>query len=151
MRITYDASADAAYFHLSDRSQSIETRQMDKDIYIDFNEHDQMVGIEVLSASERLPLSEIGHAIEDLDTNWATLSDALKSKKAHNIPIKASAKERVWVEDIGHSYIVLKPESGELRKVKAYQLLGSQSKDALIQALRKMGKYENRNDKVIQP
>ena len=151
MRITYDASADAAYFYLSDRSQSIETRQMDKDIYIDFNEHDQMVGIEVLSASERLQLSEIGHAIEDLDTNWATLSDALKSKKAHNIPIKASSKERVWVEDIGFSYIVLKCESGELRKVKAYQLLGSQSEDVLIQALREMGKYENRNNRVIQP
>lgn len=150
MRITYDASADAAYFYLSDRSQSFETRQMDKDVNIDFNENNQMVGIEVLSASERLRLSDIGHAIENLDTNWTALSEALKSKKAHNVPITTSTEGRVWVEDIGYSYIVLRCESGELRKVNAYQLLGSQSKDALIQTLRKVGKYENRNDKVIK-
>ena len=150
MRVTYDASADAAYFYLSDRPQSIETRQIDDDINIDFNEHDQMVGIEVLAASERLRLSDFGHAIENLDTNWATLTEALKGKKTHNIPVVSSGMvEKVWVKDIDYSYIVVKSESGELRKVNAYQLLGSHSKDPLIRTLRKMGNYANRKNKVI--
>ena len=80
MRFIYDASADAAHFYLSDRSWSIETRPLrpgswDKDVYIHFNEHDQMIGIEVIAASERLLLSDIGQAMGNLNTNWATLSD----------------------------------------------------------------------------
>lgn len=151
MRVTYDASADAAYFYLSDRPQSIKTRQIDDDINIDFNEHDQMVGIEVLAASERLRLSDLHPAIENLDTNWAMLTKALKSKKARNIPVEAPGKiEKFWVEDIDYSYIVLKSESGELRKVNAYHLLGSHSKDPLIRTPCKMGNYANRENKVMQ-
>ena len=105
MRFICDASADAAYFYLADRSWSIEARQMDKDVYLQFYEHDQMVGIEVIAASDRLLLSDIGHVMGNLSTNWATLNDACKSNRleqeARNIPIKASAKKGVWAEDIG--------------------------------------------------
>ena len=147
MRITYDASADAVYLYLSDSnaSKSIKTRQIDEDINIDFDELNQMVGVEVLGASERLRLSEIWQSIERIDTDWTRLTDALEYKKAHNIPITISMKgEKVWVEDIGYTYVTLRSKSGDLRKIKAIQLLGSQSKDPLIETLRKIGKYANK-------
>ena len=149
MRITYDASADAAYFYLSDGAKSIETRQIDEDINIDFNERDQMVGIEVLGASERLPLSEIWQSMENLDTDWLALTEALESKRARNMPITASEKGRkAWIEDVGYAHVVFKDEAGGLRKVHAYQLPGSQSGDPLIETLRKMGNYDKNS--VIQ-
>ena len=64
-----------------------------------------MVGIEVIAASERLLLSDIGHVMGNLNTNWVTLSDACKSnmqeQRERHIPIEASAKMGVWFEDIG--------------------------------------------------
>ena len=149
MRITYDASADAAYFYLSDRTKCVKTKHVDDDINIDFNERDQMVGIEVLGASKRLRLSDIAQTIENLDTDWVTLSEVLKNKKAFNIPISVSDKgEKVWVEDINYSYVIVRGESGKLRKINAYQLLGSPSGDPLVETLCKIGNYTN-GDKVI--
>ena len=142
MRITYDASADAAYIYLVNGAECVETRQIDDDINIDFNHQDQIVGIEVLGASKRLRLSEIEQDVEKLDTDWVTLVKVLEDKKEHNIPITVSKKdEKVWVEEVGFADVVLKSESGELLKVKAYQLLGSPSANPLIETLCKMGNY----------
>ncbi len=76
MRITYDASADAAYFYLADKTESPDTRNLDEDILIDFNAQNQMVGIEVLDASKRLRSSELTPLIEQIDISWRNLTKA---------------------------------------------------------------------------
>jgi uncharacterized protein YuzE len=61
MRITYDAKADAAYIYLSDTGEkSAKTYPCDPSevqgmINLDFNAANQLIGIEVLGASKRLP------------------------------------------------------------------------------------------------
>lgn len=61
MRITYDQKADAAYIHLSSPDEkSAKTYPCDPSevqgmINLDFNGSNQLIGIEVLGASKRLP------------------------------------------------------------------------------------------------
>ena len=59
MKITYDPEADAAYFYICEKIHEPETRQIDGDIYLDFDEGDRLVGVEVLAASQRLNLNEL--------------------------------------------------------------------------------------------
>ena len=144
MKITYDPTVDALYINFILGHHELETRQIDDDINIDFNDRDQMVGIEVLGASRRLRLAEFGQELQHLDTGWTTLSEALKNNKKHKAPIAPSMKgEKVWVRDVSHTCIVFESESGEMRRVTASQLRYSQSGDALLEALRKIGNYAN--------
>ncbi len=59
MKITYDPEVDALYIYLCRDVRLPETRQVDEDIYLDFDEEDRLVGIEVLDASKRLDLSAL--------------------------------------------------------------------------------------------
>lgn len=142
MKITYDPTVDALYIKFISGHHELRTRQIDDDINIDFNDQNQMVGIEVLGASRRLRLSEFGQKLENLDTGWTALTEVLKSNKKREAPIAPSLNsEEVWVKDLSHTHIVFKSESGELREVTASQLRYSQSEDALLEALRKIGNY----------
>ena len=67
MRITYDAVADAAYIYLSRRGGSVWVEEVDEDIFIDFNQKNQIVGIEVLAASKRLSMPELEPLMEKLE------------------------------------------------------------------------------------
>lgn len=63
MRITYDPSVDAAYMYLVDRirphgvarTYACDPGQVDAEINLDFDSDGRLVGIEVLSASKKLP------------------------------------------------------------------------------------------------
>ena len=56
MRITYDAEADAVYIYLSEIVKEPDTREVDDDIALDFDEQERLMGIEILEASKRLDL-----------------------------------------------------------------------------------------------
>lgn len=56
MKIHFDEKADAVYLRLDD-SKIIESEEVKPGIILDFNEHDQVVGIELLHAKERVPIS----------------------------------------------------------------------------------------------
>ncbi len=59
MKITYDASADAAYIYLTDieTGGAARTETVSENIHLDFDAAGKLVGIEVLNASKNLPES----------------------------------------------------------------------------------------------
>jgi len=54
MRLKVDPEADALYLRLDD-SKIIESEEVSPGVVLDFNEHEQVVGIEVLNLSTRTP------------------------------------------------------------------------------------------------
>ena len=54
MKLHVDQEADALYLRLDD-SKIIESEEVSPGVVLDFNEHNQMVGIEVLHLSKRSP------------------------------------------------------------------------------------------------
>ncbi|HLG30190.1 MAG TPA: DUF2283 domain-containing protein [Candidatus Brocadiales bacterium] len=68
MRITYDKDVDALYIEISDK-KAVESEEVEKDIIFDYDENDNIVGIEVLNCVKEnkdkiLPaLKEIGKVL----------------------------------------------------------------------------------------
>lgn len=54
MKIKVDREADALYLRLDD-SQIVESEEVSPGVVLDYNEQDQVVGIEILSISKRAP------------------------------------------------------------------------------------------------
>jgi len=52
--MTVDKEADALYLRLDD-SKIIESEEVSPGVVLDFNEHNQVVGIEMLNLSKRTP------------------------------------------------------------------------------------------------
>jgi uncharacterized protein YuzE len=58
MKIHFDENADAIYLRLDD-SKIVESEEVRPGIVLDFNEHDQVVGVEILRVKERIPLANL--------------------------------------------------------------------------------------------
>ena len=58
MRLRFDEKADALYLRLDD-SQIVESEEVQPGIVLDFNEHNQVVGVEILRVKERVPLANL--------------------------------------------------------------------------------------------
>ena len=58
MKIHYDQQVDALYIRLDD-SDIIESEEVKEGIILDYNNQDQVVGIEILKISKRIPLPEL--------------------------------------------------------------------------------------------
>ncbi|HDH31755.1 MAG TPA: DUF2283 domain-containing protein [Candidatus Wolfebacteria bacterium] len=58
MKIHYDEKADAVYVRLDD-SKIIDSQEVEKGIILDFNENNQVVGIEILRVKNRVPLANL--------------------------------------------------------------------------------------------
>ncbi|MFW6359429.1 MAG: DUF2283 domain-containing protein [Chroococcales cyanobacterium] len=54
MKVTYYQDVDAAYFYLSE-SKIVDSEEISPGIVCDFDQDDQVVGIEVLSVKRRTP------------------------------------------------------------------------------------------------
>ena len=54
MRLHVDQAADALYLRLDD-SKIIESEEVSPGVVLDFNEHNQVVGVEMLRLSQRSP------------------------------------------------------------------------------------------------
>jgi len=57
MKIKYDPKVDAAYISFKRGSVEVTTMRITEDIAIDFGPKEEIVGIEILDASEHLELS----------------------------------------------------------------------------------------------
>ena len=147
MKITYDAEADAVYIYLSDNVQLPETREIEENINMDFNEHNQLVGIEILAASERLNLSFLIPFVKRLDAEWAGLQKELEKRKRTGELVETSENESKYlVEEVGFTYVRLKSQNTKtVKTVTAMQLMRSSPDQPLLKVLRKIGSYsENR-------
>lgn len=58
MRMRYDEQADALYLRL-DESKIIDSQEVQPGVILDFNESNQVVGIEILRLKERAPLANL--------------------------------------------------------------------------------------------
>jgi uncharacterized protein YuzE len=58
MKLHFDEKADAVYLRLDD-SKIIESEEVSPGIVLDFNEHNQVVGIEILNVKDRVPLTNL--------------------------------------------------------------------------------------------
>ena len=54
MRVHFDKEADAIYFRLDD-SKIVESEEVKPGIVLDYNEQNQVVGVEILNAGKRVP------------------------------------------------------------------------------------------------
>jgi uncharacterized protein YuzE len=59
MRLKVDQKADALYLRLDD-SEIVESEQVSPGIVLDFNDKDQVVGVEILQLSKRSPHLNLG-------------------------------------------------------------------------------------------
>ena len=58
MRLHFDEKADALYLRLDD-SKAVESEEVRPGVVLDFNEQDQVVGIEIRRVKERVPLANL--------------------------------------------------------------------------------------------
>jgi uncharacterized protein YuzE len=58
MKLHFDEKADAIYLRLDD-SKIIESEEISRGIVLDFNEHHQVVGVEILNVKDRVPLANL--------------------------------------------------------------------------------------------
>ncbi len=58
MRVQFDEKADAIYLRF-DESAVVESEEVHPGIILDFNERDEVVGVEVLRVKDRIPLTSL--------------------------------------------------------------------------------------------
>ncbi len=58
MKVHFDKKADAVYLKLTD-SKIIESEEVSPGIILDFDENNQVVGIEMLQVQSRIPLANL--------------------------------------------------------------------------------------------
>jgi uncharacterized protein YuzE len=58
MKVHFDEKADALYLRLDD-SKIFESQEVQPGIVLDFNEYNQVVGIEILGVKNRVPLANL--------------------------------------------------------------------------------------------
>jgi uncharacterized protein YuzE len=58
MKLHFDEEADALYLRL-DESQIVESEEVQPGVILDYNERNQVVGVEILRLQERVPLSAL--------------------------------------------------------------------------------------------
>ena len=59
MKLTIDKEADALYLRL-DKSRIVETEEVAPGVMLDFNEDNEVVGVEMLYLSKRFPGMDLG-------------------------------------------------------------------------------------------
>lgn len=59
MRIRYDEQVDALYIRLVDGAEIVDSEEVRPGIVLDFDGSDEVVGIEVLRVSRRVPVDEL--------------------------------------------------------------------------------------------
>ena len=64
MKMKYDSKADAAYISFKKGPTQVTTVRISDDVAIDLGEHEEIVGIEILSASKNLGFSSKKPEIE---------------------------------------------------------------------------------------
>lgn len=60
MKMHYDEKTDALYLRLDD-SAIVESEEVQPGILLDFNDREQVVGVEILRVKERVPSADLKH------------------------------------------------------------------------------------------
>ncbi|MBI2672839.1 DUF2283 domain-containing protein [Candidatus Woesearchaeota archaeon] len=55
MKITYDSDADAMYICLDERAQVDKTKEIEKDVIVDYDKKGRIIGVELLFIKEKRP------------------------------------------------------------------------------------------------
>lgn len=55
MRITYDSDADAMYIYLDEKVKVDRTKEIDKNVIIDYDKDGNLIGVELLFVKEKRP------------------------------------------------------------------------------------------------
>jgi len=58
MKVHFDEEADAVYLRL-DESEIVESEEVQPGIVLDFDQNEQVVGIEILQVKERVPMANL--------------------------------------------------------------------------------------------
>ncbi len=58
MRVHFDEKSDALYFRLDD-SNILESEEVAAGVILDYNDRNQVVGIEILNVKDRVPLANL--------------------------------------------------------------------------------------------
>jgi uncharacterized protein YuzE len=66
MKISYDKEADAIYFTISETTQVAESEEVRPGIVLDFDDNNRVIGVEILSASQRMSNDEIKKVLIDV-------------------------------------------------------------------------------------
>ena len=153
MRITYDPEGDAAYFYMAVKTDFPDTRQLTDDVYVDFDAHERLVGIEVLDASKRLDLQCLLPDMEIIgreEPGWLKLKIQLLRLKQSRQPVKMKEATKCWVEDVEKSQVsLLREPAGTIITItrddldnKDHQWHKSHRRLAVVKALWNLGSYE---------
>ena len=143
MNISYDSKVDALYIKILPGQYEVETRTVDDDIALDFDETDRLVGIEVLDASRRVDLAyllpvDAESPVADSATrgqasspaskpiDWDKLVDELLARKEAGKPVETLNRGyKNWVEEVGDDYVVVRRDkTGNTVKITRRQLEG---------------------------
>lgn len=80
MRITYDTTYDTLYIRLVEGQHQVQSRMVNPGVALDYDEDDQLVGIEVLNAREALNNgSPISLSVENLPVSSSWTPPASRS------------------------------------------------------------------------
>ncbi len=66
MRIHFDEKTDALYVRLDESSKVVESEEVSPGVVLDFDDNQQVVGIEILRVRQRLPKADFKHVHVDV-------------------------------------------------------------------------------------
>ena len=158
MNISYDVKVDALYIKFIPGRHQVQTRNIDSDIALDFDEADRLIGIEVLDASKRLEpgyLLPVGVSWHSNEPNTPTARETklrngllwdnlrpelLRLKKAHQPVRTKDFQWKNWIEEVGDDYVDLRSDRGKGRTIRITrrQLEGNAERPYIIRALREL-------------
>jgi len=55
MKITYDSDADAMYIYLDEKAEVERTKEIDRDMIVDYDKKGNIIGVEFLFVREKRP------------------------------------------------------------------------------------------------
>ncbi len=58
MKVHFDEKSDAIYFRL-DESQIVESEEVKPGVILDFNQNNEVVGVEILRVGKRVPIASL--------------------------------------------------------------------------------------------
>ena len=58
MKVHFDEKSDAIYFRLDD-SQIVESEEVKPGVILDFNQNNEVVGVEILRVGKRVPIASL--------------------------------------------------------------------------------------------
>ena len=149
MNVSYDAKVDALYIKLFPSQDEVQTKEIDDDIYLNFDEKDRLVGIEVLDASKRVDLSYLlptelrranngAHSKRPRSDKWRALAHTLLEFQRNRVPVETRTQRRKnWVAEVGVDYVKLRQgDSGNIRRISKWEF--EEGTDEVLKRRRKL-------------